>query len=70
MMRSKVFSFFLLFNCYILFAQNKVSGTIRFEDKITESKVSIYDNDKGFLAETHEKGFYSFLTLKKSITAY
>jgi len=70
MMRSKVFSFFLLFNCYILFAQNKVSGTIRFEDKITQSKVSIYDNDKGFLAETDEKGFYSFLTLKKELHLY
>jgi len=47
-----------------------VSGTIRFEDKITQSKVSIYDNDKGFLAETDEKGFYSFLTLKKELHLY
>ena len=70
MMRLAVFNFFLLFNFYFLFAQNKVSGTIRFEDKSTQSKVSVYDNDKGFLAETDEKGFYSFLTLKKELHLY
>ena len=69
-MRSTVFNFFLLFNCYFLFAQNKVSGNVRFENKITQSKVSVYDNDKGFLAETDEKGFYSFLTLKKELHLY
>jgi len=69
-MRSTVFNFFLLFNCYFLFAQNKVSGNVRFEDKINQSKVSVYDNGKGFLAETDEKGFYSFLTLKKELHLY
>ena len=69
-MRSTVFNFFLLFNCYFLFAQNKVSGNVRFENKITQSKVSVYDNGKGFLAETDEKGFYSFLTLKKELHLY
>ena len=69
-MRSTVFNFFLLFNCYFLFSQNNVSGNVRFEDKITQSKVSVYDNGKGFLAETDEKGFYSFLTLKKELHLY
>ena len=69
-MRSTVFNFFLLFNCYFLFAQNKVSGNVRFENKINQSKVSVYDNGKGFLAETDEKGFYSFLTLKKELHLY
>ena len=69
-MRSTVFNFFLLFNCYFLFAQNKVSGNVRFEDKINQSKVSVYDNGKGFLAETDVKGFYSFLTLKKELHLY
>ena len=69
-MRSTVFNFFLLFNCYFLFAQNKVSGNVRFEDKISQSKVSVYDNGKRFLAETDEKGFYSFLTLKKELHLY
>ena len=69
-MRSTVFNFFLLFNCYFLFSQNKVSGNVRFEDKINQSKVSVYDNGKGFLAETDEKGFYSFLTLKKELHLY
>ena len=69
-MRATVFNFFLLFNCYFLFAQNKVSGNVRFEDKINQSKVSVYDNGKGFLAETDEKGFYSFLTLKKELHLY
>lgn len=69
-MRSTVFNFFLLFNCYFLFAQNKVSGNVRFEDKINQSKVSVYDNGKRFLAETDEKGFYSFLTLKKELHLY
>ena len=69
-MRSTVFNFFLLFNCYFLFSQNKVSGNVRFEDKINQSKVSVYDNGKGFLAETDEKGFYSFLTPKKKLHLY
>lgn len=70
MMRLAVFNFFLLFNFYFLFAQNKVSGTIRFEDKSTQSKVSVYDKGIGFLAETDEKGIYSFLTLKNELYLY
>lgn len=70
MMRSTVFKIFLLFNCYFLFAQNKVSGTVRFEDKTSESKVSIYEEGKGFLTETDGKGFYRFFTLKKELHLY
>jgi len=69
-MRSTVFKIFLLFNCYFLFAQNKVSGTVRFEDKTSESKVSIYEEGKGFLTETDGKGFYRFFTLKKELHLY
>ena len=47
-----------------------MSGNVRFENKINQSKVSVYDNGKGFLAETDEKGFYSFLTLKKELHLY
>ena len=66
-MKFKLFFILILSSYFIIGQENKVSGIILNEDLNTpESKIKIYDIDRGLLDETDEKGNFEFYTNKES----
>ena len=66
-MKFKLFYILILSSYFIIGQENKVSGIILNEDLNTpESKIKIYDIDRGLLDETDEKGNFEFYTNKES----
>ena len=66
-MKFKLFFILILSNYFIIGQEKKVSGIILNEDLNTpESKIKIYDIDRGLLDETDEKGNFEFYTNKES----
>ena len=66
-MKFKLFFILILSSYFIIGQENKVSGIILNEDLNTpESKIKIYDIDRGLLDETDEKGNFEFYTNKEN----
>jgi len=66
-MKFKLFFILILSSYFIIGQENKVSGVILNDDLNTpESKIKIYDRDRGLLDETDEKGNFEFYTNKES----
>ena len=66
-MKFKLFFILILSNYFIIGQEKKVSGIILNEDLNTpESKIKIYDIDRGLLDETDEKGNFEFYTNKEN----
>ena len=66
-MKFKLFFILILSSYFIIGQENKVSGVILNGDLNTpESKIKIYDRDRGLLDETDEKGNFEFYTNKES----
>ena len=66
-MKFKLFFILILSSYFIIGQENKVRGVVLNEDLNTpETKIKIYDRDRGLLDETDEKGNFEFYTNKEN----